>query len=152
MAESSKQLPVREANGEPVATTTPNLVLDEVTGERVSKSEYKKRIKAREVERRKAEKAAAAPPKPTKKVSAEEGEKELTPNQYFEIRSRTVDALRKTKNPNPYPHKFNVTDDLRQFVEKYKDLERGAQLQDVEVSIGARIYTKRSSGEQSEHF
>ncbi len=60
-----------------------NLHLDEVTGERVSKSELKKRQKQREKEKVKAEKAAAAPPKPAPKAkggSAEQEESELTPN------------------------------------------------------------------------
>lgn len=57
-----------------------NLHLDEVTGEKVSKSELKKRQKQRQTEEKKREKAAAAPPKAEKKVSAEEAESELTPN------------------------------------------------------------------------
>lgn len=59
-----------------------NLHLDEVTGERVSKSELKKRQKQRAQEEKKREKAAAAPPKPAaqKQTNAEEAEKELTPN------------------------------------------------------------------------
>ena len=147
MVEQSRELPVRETNGEPVSSLPlPNLVLDGVTGERISKTELKKRLKQREAERRKAEKAAAAPPKPIKNVSAEEEEKELTPNQYFEIRSRNIENLRSSRNPNPYPHKFQVTCDLREFLKKYETLERGEQLKDVEVKLGARIYTKRSSG------
>lgn len=57
-----------------------NLQLDSVTGEMVSKSELKKRLKLREREAKKQEKAAAAPPKAQKKVSAEEEEANLTPN------------------------------------------------------------------------
>lgn len=63
-----------------------NLHLDEVTGERVSKSELKKRQKVREIEKKKAEKAAAAAAKAPagaakkKEKSAEEDESELTPN------------------------------------------------------------------------
>lgn len=60
-----------------------NLVLDEVTGEKVSKSEFKRRQKLREKEAKKKEKEAAAPPKPEKKVSAEEEESNLTPNVSF---------------------------------------------------------------------
>lgn len=58
------------------------LLLDEVTGERVSKTELKRREKARAQAAKKAEKAAAAP-QPAKKekaVNEEEAEKELTPN------------------------------------------------------------------------
>lgn len=57
-----------------------NLLLDEVTGEKVSKTELKKRQKQREKDARKKEKDAAAPPKAEKKVSAEEEEANLNPN------------------------------------------------------------------------
>jgi hypothetical protein len=58
------------------------LLLDEPTGEMVSKSELKKRQKNRQKEEEKAKKAAAAPPKPAtaKKSNAEADEKELNPN------------------------------------------------------------------------
>lgn len=57
-----------------------NLLLDEVTGEKVSKTELKKRQKQREKDAKKKEKEAAAPPKTQKKVSAEEEEADLSPN------------------------------------------------------------------------
>ncbi|KAH6679224.1 putative Lysyl-tRNA synthetase, cytoplasmic [Halenospora varia] len=125
-----------------------NLHLDEVTGEKVSKSELKKRQKQREKEAKKAEKEAAAPPKPVaaKKSNAEADEKELNPNQYFEIRSRNINKLRQTKNPNPYPHKFHANYDLRKFVTEYGSLKSGEHKKDVEVRLGARIYNKRASG------
>ncbi|OGM50453.1 lysine--tRNA ligase KRS1 [Aspergillus bombycis] len=123
-----------------------NLLLDEVTGEKVSKSELKRRQKLREKEAKKKEKEAAAPPKPAKKTSAEEDEANLTPNQYFEIRSKRINKLRETKQPDPYPHKFQVTDDLRQFLKDYEHLAKGDQLPDKAVRIAGRIYTKRSSG------
>lgn len=57
-----------------------NLLLDEVTGEKVSKTELKKRQKLREKENKKKEKDAAAPPKPEKKASEEEEEANLNPS------------------------------------------------------------------------
>ncbi|KAL2870488.1 lysine--tRNA ligase KRS1 [Aspergillus lucknowensis] len=124
-----------------------NLLLDEVTGEKVSKSELKRRQKNREREAKKKEKEASAPPKPaTKKVSAEEEEANLTPNQYFEIRSKRVNKLRETKQPDPYPHKFQVTDDLRKYLKDYESLEKGEQKPDTTVRVAGRIYTKRASG------
>lgn len=59
-----------------------NLQLDDVTGEMVSKTELKKRKKAREQAEKKAAKASAAPPKPAAKAkgpSAEDQEKDLDP-------------------------------------------------------------------------
>ncbi|MCJ1430768.1 lysyl-tRNA synthetase [Xylographa pallens] len=123
-----------------------NLHLDEVTGDKVSKSELKKRQKQRLVEKKKEEKASAAPPRAEKHMSAEEEENNLTPNQYFEIRSAKIKKLRESKQPNPYPHKFNVTTDLRDFLKKYDSIKTGEHLKDVEVRVGGRIYTKRSSG------
>lgn len=61
----------------------PNLVLDEVTGEKVSKSEFKKRQKQREKDVKKAEKEATRQPPPQAKRkagSAEEDEAKLNPN------------------------------------------------------------------------
>ena len=69
------------AEREPPTDGVANLHLDEVTGERVSKSELKKRQKQRDNERKKAEKAAAAPQKqPAKKKEGEIDESELNPN------------------------------------------------------------------------
>ena len=57
-----------------------SLLLDEVTGEKVSKTELKKRQKQREKDSKKKEKEAAAPPKAQKNSSAEDDEANLTPN------------------------------------------------------------------------
>lgn len=123
-----------------------SLLFDETTGEKVSKSELKRRQKLREREAEKKKKAAAAPPKAEKRTSAEYDEANLTPNQYFEIRSKRINKLRETKSPNPYPHKFQVTNDLREFLEVHENLQKGEQKPDVPVRIAGRIYTKRASG------
>lgn len=74
MADSN---PVQEA-----AASIANLLLDDVTGEKVSKTELKRRQKQREKDAKKKEKEAAAPPKAKaeKKSSAEDDEANLTPN------------------------------------------------------------------------
>jgi lysyl-tRNA synthetase class 2 len=74
MADSN---PVKEAE-----VSMANLLLDEVTGEKVSKTELKRRQKKRENDAKKKEKEAAAPPKAKaeKKTSAEDDEANLTPN------------------------------------------------------------------------
>ncbi len=57
-----------------------NLHLDEVTGERVSKTELKRRKKGRAQEEKKQQQAANAPPQTEKKRPAEDDESNLTPN------------------------------------------------------------------------
>jgi hypothetical protein len=104
MADSSA--PAAAADAAPPTEAVANLHLDEVTGEKVSKSELKKRQKARQKEAEKAAKAAAAPPKPTsaKKSSNEADEKALDPRQYFEIRSRAINKSvpAHTETPSSY--------------------------------------------------
>lgn len=57
----------QQDNVKAAAEGVANLHLDEVTGEMVSKSELKKRIKQRQVEAKKAAKKATAQPKPASK-------------------------------------------------------------------------------------
>lgn len=144
---ADEQPPAQPADG--AAAPTENLHDDPVTGEKISKSELKRRQKQRDVEKKKAEKAAKAaalPDRPKKEKSAAAGEEELNPNQYFEIRSRAVNALRSTKEPNPYPHKFHVNYRFGDFVKEFEpQLKKGETLPDKEIRIGARIITQRVS-------
>ncbi|KAK6460453.1 hypothetical protein DFJ63DRAFT_321147 [Scheffersomyces coipomensis] len=133
--------------------------LDDVTGEQVSKTELKRRQKARAVDAKKAAKSAnattVAAPKVNKKKA--DDEQELTPNQYFEIRSAKINELRETNNAdstalNPYPHKFHVSIRLPEFVEKYSKLEKGEYLKDIEVSVSGRIMAKREAGSKLKFY
>ncbi|KAG2187258.1 hypothetical protein INT44_004943 [Umbelopsis vinacea] len=126
-------------------TSEQNLQKDPVTGEMISKSEMKRRQKLREKEAAKAAKAAAKPAAPVAKKSAEEGEEDLNPNQYFEIRSKNINKLRTTQEPNPYPHKFQVDTTLPEFIEKFSHLKNEESLDDKIVYIAGRIHNKRAS-------
>lgn len=68
------------------------------------------------------------------------------PQQYFEIRSSRIKKLRETKDPNPYPHKFQTNVDLRDFLEEYRSLKTGQHKKDTEIRVAGRVYTKRESG------
>ncbi|ORX50523.1 lysyl-tRNA synthetase [Hesseltinella vesiculosa] len=128
------------------AANDKNLHKDPVTGEMISKSELKRRTKNREKEAAKAAKAAAAPPAAASdKKNDEDAEDELNPNQYFELRSKTIRNLRETKAPNPYPHKFHVNSSLPEFIAKYGALE-ASQTSDELVHVAGRIHNKRASG------
>lgn len=99
-----------------------NLQLDEVTGEKVSKSELKRRQKQRQREEEKAKKAAAAPPKPATSKKKDD-EEEMDPRMYYENRSKAIKTLLETNSPNPYPHKFHVNYDDKQFVKDYEHIK-----------------------------
>ncbi|CAG8542315.1 42_t:CDS:2, partial [Acaulospora colombiana] len=74
-----------------------------------------------------------------------QSEENLNPNQYFEIRSKSIQKLREARNPSPYPHKFHVDLSIPAFIEKYSHLDPGQHLDDV-VQIAGRIHNKRASG------
>ena len=96
--------------------------------EPLSKNELKRRQKAekkaaekKEKEAKKAEEAAAkGEPKKVEKAS----EEDISPNEYFKLRSAAVEELKNGSN-HPYPHKFHVNTSLTEFIEKYTSLEAG---------------------------
>ena len=126
------------------------MVLDEATGDRVSKTELKKREKQRRVAAQKAEKAANAqpPPAPKRTNRSAQEEAELDPRLYHENRSRDINRLRETQHPNPYPHKFHATTNISEFVSQYSNLKTGEERKDVEVRVMGRIFGTRSSGQK----
>jgi lysyl-tRNA synthetase, class II len=67
--------------------------------------------------------------------------------QYREIRTRAVKKMKEDRNPNPYPHKFHVTYDLRNFAKEFGHLKKGDEVRDKTISIGCRIYNIRTAGE-----
>ena len=66
--------------------------------------------------------------------------------QYHEIRSREI-RQRQLDGLNPYPHKFNVVTDLREFLKQHADIKTGESRPEVEVRLGGRIFVKRASGQ-----
>ncbi|KAF8513140.1 lysyl-tRNA synthetase [Hysterangium stoloniferum] len=126
---------------------------DPLTGEMVSKSELKKREKARERDAKKAATATSKASKPTR--AAGPSEDELTPNQYYELRSRHVQELRQTLSPNPYPHKFHVSCSIPLYIEKYGTpgkISNGARLEGTVESLAGRIHNIRSAGQNMRFY
>ncbi|TFY77925.1 hypothetical protein EWM64_g6088 [Hericium alpestre] len=123
---------------------------DPITGEMISKQELKRREKQRDKEARKAKAAAALPEKPAAAPKAAvSNENDLNPNQYFELRSRQIQKLRETQDPNPYPHKFDVSISITEFIDKHGKegvLTDGQRLDGTTVSLAGRIHNMRQYG------
>ncbi|KAL7224804.1 hypothetical protein ACSBR1_026146 [Camellia fascicularis] len=68
----------------------------------------------------------------------------MDPTQYFENRLKAL-AAHKSAGINPYPHKFDVSMSILDYIEKYACLNNGDHLEDVQVSLAGRIMNKRSS-------
>ncbi|XP_018792304.1 PREDICTED: lysine--tRNA ligase isoform X2 [Bactrocera latifrons] len=127
--------------------------MSEATGE-LSKNELKRRLKAEQKAKEKAEKeaqkaaaaSANADTNAPKKKSAAASEEEISPNEYFKLRSAAVVDLKKSPETHPYPHKFNVSISLENFIKKYENLKDGEMLEDVSLSVAGRVHAIRESG------
>ncbi|KAF5848434.1 hypothetical protein GGP41_005871 [Bipolaris sorokiniana] len=128
---------------QPPAAETKDLHTDPVTGEKISKSELKRRQKQREKDEKKKEKEASLPARPKKEKK--DDIEELNPNQYFEIRSKKIAALTASQDPNPYPHKFHTNYRIADYVRDYSHLKKGETEPEKEIRMGLRVMTKRSA-------
>lgn len=106
----------------------------------------KRRLKAEQKLKEKAEKVAQQPDSNAEK-KATKAEEEISPNEYYKLRSAAVAALKEgPKGEHPYPHKFTVTSSLEDFIEKYNTLESGEVLDSVTLSLAGRVHSIRESG------
>lgn len=130
--------------------------MSEAGGEKLSKNELKRRLKAEQKAKEKEEKekaaAATAAEGPAKaKPAASDAvpkinEEEISPNEYFKLRSAAVADLKKVPETHPYPHKFQVSSSLEAFIEKYQGLKDGDMLEGESLSVAGRIHAIRESG------
>jgi lysyl-tRNA synthetase, class II len=68
------------------------------------------------------------------------------------MRSKAINELRKTKNPDPYPHKFQTTMSIPDFVNKYSYLKRGEDVNDARIALAGRIMVKRDSSNKLKFY
>ncbi|KIY62603.1 lysyl-tRNA synthetase [Cylindrobasidium torrendii FP15055 ss-10] len=124
-------------------------IQDPVTGELISKTELKRRQKQRAKDEAKAKKASAPAPKAA--AASAEGASPMTdlnPNQYYELRSRQIQALKESQNPNPYPHKFDVSLSVSRYIEQYGPagvIADGTKLEGKTERLAGRVHNIRSS-------
>uniref|UniRef100_U5EUE8 Lysine--tRNA ligase n=1 Tax=Corethrella appendiculata TaxID=1370023 RepID=U5EUE8_9DIPT len=128
--------------------------MSEAAGEKLSKNELKRRLKAEQKAKEKAEKEQAKPPagtaaegaKTNESKSAAKIEEEISPNEYFKLRTNAVAELKKDPATHPYPHKFHVSTSLEEFIEKYSTLTDGEMLENISLTVAGRIHAIRESG------
>lgn len=119
--------------------------------DKLSKNELKRRMKADKKAAEKAEKAEKAKSegdekKPGASGSAKINEEEISPNEYFKLRSTAVEELKKDPTTHPYPHKFHVDTSLTAFIERYHSLPDGKTVEEATVRVAGRIHAIRESG------
>ncbi|XP_076270799.1 lysyl-tRNA synthetase isoform X2 [Rhynchophorus ferrugineus] len=117
----------------------------EVDGQKLSKNELKRRLKAEQKAKEKSEKAVIAPQ--TKAQSDKVNLEEISPNEYFKLRSAAIAHLKNVGGEHhPYPHKFSVSISLQDFIEKFSNLKDNEVLENEKLSIAGRVHAIRASG------
>lgn len=80
------------------------------------------------------------------KKEAKIDESEISPNEYFKLRSAAVTELKNNPLTHPYPHKFHVSSSLEDFIKKYEGLKEGEMLENEHLSLAGRVHAIRESG------
>ncbi len=123
--------------------------VDPDTGEQLSKSEFKRRQKMKKKKEDEEKKKAGKKSTPTEegenKKGKKEEEEELDPTKYFENRKTWLEKKMKA-GENPFPHKFEVTISLPDFIEKYKDITKKGEFLPEIVQVAGRVHSIRKSG------
>jgi len=118
-----------------------NEVVDPETGEKMSKSAYKKLVKKREADKRKAEKEATRAETKSASTKLSLGEEdEVEPHLYFENRCAKFRG-----KAWAWPHKFENDVSLPGFVAKYGWVAEGERLEES-VRVSGRLMSKRAQG------
>jgi lysyl-tRNA synthetase class 2 len=79
------------------------------------------------------------------KKKKKQNDDDLDPTQYKANREKMLITMEK-EGVNPYPHKFLNTITLKQFSEKFKDIEDGAHLEGEDFSLSGRLTRRSESG------
>lgn len=81
------------------------------------------------------------------KMAVKKREDPSLPAEYYRMRVDMVES-RRAAGDNPFPHKFDVTISLQDFINKYEPTikENGKILSDETVRVAGRIYVKREQG------
>jgi len=107
------------------------------------RAQKKKEAKEKKLAAAAAKKAAQQPAK--KDEAKKEGEEELDPTKYKENRIRALLEMEASHTLNPWPHKWQQTLRIPEYVEKYSTLKDGENSEDV-VSLSGRVLAKRTQG------
>uniref|UniRef100_A0A0M3JJJ2 Lysine--tRNA ligase (inferred by orthology to a C. elegans protein) n=1 Tax=Anisakis simplex TaxID=6269 RepID=A0A0M3JJJ2_ANISI len=93
--------------------------------------------KQKEKEQKEAQKAALQ--MESNKVKITKSADPSDPQEYYKMRVSMIEN-RRANGDNPFPHKFNVSISITEFVSKYNYLEKDALLEDTVVSVAGTHY------------
>ncbi|XP_012251196.2 lysine--tRNA ligase isoform X2 [Athalia rosae] len=123
-------------------------LLRQISVQQPLSNEIKRRLKAEQKVKEKAVKEAeraTVNANSEKKATTTVNEEEISPHEYFKIRTQAVSQL-KSLGDHPYPHKFHVSTSLEAFIEQFSHIQDGEILENEIHSIAGRVHAIRESG------
>lgn len=90
-------------------------------------------------------------PKTAAASPAADDEESFDPAAYKANRTKVLTELQSAGKLNPWPHKWNVTMRVPEFVAKYESLTAGQQSEDV-ASVAGRVMSRRAAGSSLAFF
>ena len=84
-------------------------------------------------------------------AAAAAAEEEVDPTAYFANRCAAVDALA-AGGTNPYPHKFQCSTSVPNYVDSFAGIEAGAHMDTVNVAVAGRLLALRSSSSKLQFY
>ena len=125
---------------------------DPETGEIISKSELKRRLRLKKKKEDEEKKKKDKKDKQAKEGQTADNskkkkndEEELDPTKYFENRKAWLEK-RMQSGENPFPHKFQVTINLPDFIKKYSSTTKKNEFLPDVVQVAGRVHSIRKSG------
>ncbi|KAH1090012.1 hypothetical protein J1N35_017269 [Gossypium stocksii] len=115
------------------------------SSETLSNNALKRERRARERQVREEEKKKVTTNKtPENQRQQVANDDTMDPTQFLSNRIKSL-ALLKESGVNPYPHKFDISMSITEFIDKYRSLHVGEHVENTEISLAGRILNKRSS-------
>ena len=97
----------------------------------------KRRLKAEQKLKEKAEKEKDKPKEEVSKPKDALKEEEITPNEYFKLRSSAIQAM---TSEVAYPHKYHVDISMQDYIDKFTHLTDGQALETESISIAGTTF------------
>jgi lysyl-tRNA synthetase class 2 len=76
-----------------------------------------------------------------------EEKEETDPSKYTENRKNQIKKLEE-EGIDIHPHKFEISIRITEFRKKFGNIENGARLKDIKLSLAGRILTRRTAGKK----
>lgn len=146
----------QEGGGAPGASgvdeyTQYNIPETDEHGTPLSKNQRKQLLKNAKKAEQKAKKQQQQPPQKKKASSKAAEEEELDPTKYYENRTKQIMNMQE-QGQNPFPHKFQVSLRIPEYVKSYEHLQAGQHDEGMTIALAGRVMSMRTASSKMQFY